>query len=116
MRLRLRPAACRPFGQHAISVTFDQNILVFDNGQNSTFEVPPGTQRDYSSPRKYKLDLNAKIATEVWNFEMGQSINGPFCGSVYEDAPLNYLIDFTFVTALEPKALRSPRLKWRRRD
>ena len=95
--LTLAPGSLPPIGQHAISVTYDQNFLVFDNGQNSTFHEPPGESRGYSSPRKYKLDLNAKTATEVRNFEMGQSVNCPFCGSVYEDAPLNYLIDYTFV-------------------
>ncbi len=94
--LALAPGSLPPIGQHAVSVTYDQNILVFDNGQNSTLQEPSGENRGYSSPRKYKLDLNAKIATEVWNFELGQSINCPFCGSVYEDAPLNYLIDYTF--------------------
>jgi len=95
--LTLTPGSRPPIGQHAISITYDQNILVLDNGQNSTFQNPRGEQRGYSSPRKYKLDLTAKTATEVWNFEMGQSIWCPFCGSVYEDQPLNYLIDFTFV-------------------
>ena len=90
-----------PIGQHAISVTYDQNILVFDNGQNSWFHVPKGEERDYSSPRKYKLDLNAKTATEVWNFELGQSLWCPVCGSVYEDAPLNYVIDFTFIVSVQ---------------
>ena len=28
---------------------------------------------------------------------MNQSIRSPFCGSIYEDAPLNYLIDYAFV-------------------
>ncbi len=28
---------------------------------------------------------------------MNESIHSPFCGSVYEDAPLNYLIDYAFV-------------------
>jgi len=78
---------------------------VFDNGQNSTFQEPPGEQRGYSTPRKYKLDLHAKIATEVWNFELGQSLNCPFCGSVYEDAPLNYLIDFTFINGVATGSL-----------
>ena len=58
--------------------------------------MPRGDQRSYASPRKYEVDLNAKIATEVWNFQMGQSIFCPFCGSVYEDAPLNYLVDYAF--------------------
>jgi arylsulfate sulfotransferase len=104
--LTLAPGSLPPIGQHAVSITFDQNILVFDNGQNSTFLVPPGAQRNYASPRKYKLDLNAKTATEVWNFERNQSINCPFCGSVYEDAPLNYVIDYPFVNGVQlPKGL-----------
>jgi arylsulfate sulfotransferase len=98
--LTLTPGSLPPIGQHAVSITYDQSILVLDNGQNSAFEVPPGTQRNYASPRKYRLDLNAKTATEVWNFEMGQSINCPFCGSVYEDAPLNYLIDYSFINCV----------------
>ena len=103
--LTLAPGSLPPIGQHAISVTFDQNIMVFDNGQNSTFEVPSGTQRTYSSPRKYKLDLNARTATEVWNFDLGQSLWCPYCGSVYEDSPFNYLIDFTFIDGVNDQSL-----------
>ena len=97
--LALAPGSLPPIGQHAVGVTFDHNILVLDNGQNSVFQVPRGDQRGYASPRKYEVDLNAKIATEVWNFEIGQSIVCPFCGSVYEDAPLNYLVDYAFENA-----------------
>ena len=43
--------------------------------------------------------MNTKIATEVWNFETNQIIYSPICSSVYEDAPLNYLIDYAFVDA-----------------
>jgi hypothetical protein len=39
------------------------------------------------------------VATEVWNFPMNESIHCPFCGSVYEDAPYNYLIDYSIVNA-----------------
>jgi arylsulfate sulfotransferase len=95
--LTLSPGSLPPIGQHAPSITYDQDLLVFDNGQNSTFQVPPGVERTYTSPRKYKLDLNAKTATEVWNFPMGQNVFCPFCGSVYEDAPNNYLIDFALL-------------------
>jgi arylsulfate sulfotransferase len=98
--LTLAPGSLPPIGQHAVSITFDQNIMVFDNGQNSTFEEPPGAQRAYSSPRKYKLDLNGKTATEVWNFDLGQSLWCPYCGSVYEDAPFNYLINFTYINGV----------------
>jgi arylsulfate sulfotransferase len=94
--LTLAPGSLPPIGQHAPSITYDQNLLILDNGQQSVFQVPRGEQRGYASPRKYEVDSNAKIATEVWNFEMGQSIVCPLCGSVYEDAPLNYLIDYSF--------------------
>src|SRR4029077_10942693 len=94
--LTVAPGGLPPIGQHAPSIAYDQNLLLFDNGQSSVFQVPRGEQRDYASPRKYEVNSTAKIATEAWNFEMGQSIVCPFCGSVYEDAPLNYLIDYAF--------------------
>lgn len=103
--LTLASGSLPPIGQHAVSVTFDQNILVFDNGQNSTFQEPEGMERAYSTPRKYKLDLNARTATEIWNFDLGQSLSCPFCGSVYEDAPFNYLIDFTFINGVTANSL-----------
>jgi arylsulfate sulfotransferase len=95
--LTLPPGSLPPIGQHAPSITYDQNLLVLDNGQNSNFQSPHGEERSYSSPRKYKLDLTARTATEVWNFELGQSLWCPYCGSIYEDAPNNYLIDYSFV-------------------
>jgi arylsulfate sulfotransferase len=95
--LTLAPGSLAPIGQHACSITYDQNVLVLDDGLNSMFQQPPGMQRHYSSPRKYHVDLNAKVATEVWNYERNQSVYTPICSSVYEDAPLNYLLDYAFV-------------------
>jgi len=40
------------------------------------------------------LDLTANTATEIWNFPMNERVHCPFCGSAYEDAPKNYLIDY----------------------
>jgi arylsulfate sulfotransferase len=91
------PGSLAPIGQHSPSVTFDQGIMVFDNGRSSLFHDPPGDERNYASPRKYTLDLAANVATEVWNFPMNQNIVCPFCSSIYEDAPLNYLIDYAIV-------------------
>ena len=96
------PGSLAPIGQHAPSITYDQNLLILDNGQNSWFRLPRGDQRGYASPRKYELDLNAKTATEVWNFEAGQSIFCPYCSSIYEDAPYNYLIDYAVVNLGRP--------------
>jgi len=93
-----------PIGQHAPSISYDQNLLVFDNGQSSVFNVPRGDLRRYAAARKYKIDLEAKTATEVWNFEASQSIFCPFCGSVYEDAPKNYLIDYALESPVQQNA------------
>ena len=45
------------------------------------------------------LDLVGNVATEVWNFPvpLNENIRCPFCGSIYEDAPFNYVIDYAFV-------------------
>src|SRR5262249_52020285 len=95
--LTLAPGSLPPIGQHAISITFDQNIMVLDNGAKSFLHRPPGDQREYASPRKYSLDLVAKTATEVWNYPNHQSIHSPFCSTVYEDAPYNYLVNYSIV-------------------
>jgi hypothetical protein len=95
--ITVAPGSLPPIGQHSPSITFDQGLLVFDNGNESILQQPPGAHRDFASPRKYSLDLVGKVATEVWNFPMNESIHSPFCGSVYEDAPLDYLVDYALV-------------------
>ena len=52
-------------------------FLLFDNGQESQFQDPQGAHRDYASPRKYSLDLVARVATEVWNYPANQNIHLP---------------------------------------
>jgi Arylsulfotransferase (ASST) len=99
--LSLGPDTLPPIGQHSVSLTYDDNLLLMDNGRNSQFQTPMGTNRDYSSPRKYQLDLDTLTATEVWNYPRDESIYSQFCGSIYEDAPLNYLIDYAFITPAE---------------
>ncbi len=94
-----------PIGQHALSITADDHLLLFDNGLGSTFHTPAGVSRTYSSPRKYRLNLTANLATEVWNYEREQTIYSQVCSSVYEDAPLNYLIDYAFISTQGPDIL-----------
>lgn len=95
--LDLGPDTLPPIGQHALSISYDEHLLLFDNGFNSLFQMPPGINRGYASPRKYRVDLPLNQATEVWNYEVDQSILDPICSSIYEDAPLNYVIDYAFV-------------------
>ena len=92
--LTLAPGTLPPIGQHAVSVTGDQ-LLLFDNGTGSSFQQPPGETRTYSAPRKYQIDLGAFKATETWHYYPDPSVYSPYCSSVYEDAPNNYVIDYT---------------------
>jgi len=92
--LTLAPGTLPPIGQHAVSMPGDK-LLLFDDGAGSNFQEPPGETRDYSAPRKYQIDLNAFEATEIWHYYPDPSVYSPFCSSVYEDAPDNYLIDYT---------------------
>ncbi len=94
--LRVTPGSLAPIGQHGLSITYDEALLLHDNGNPANFQhFPNEASRNYSSPRKYQLDLNTKVAKEVWNYEQNQSVYSPICSCVYEDAPLNYLIDFS---------------------
>ena len=91
--LTLAPGTLPPIGEHALSMSGDQ-LLLFDNGTGSLFQQPPGETRTYSAPRKYQIDLGAFEATETWHYYPDPSVYSPFCSSVYEDAPDNYLIDY----------------------
>lgn len=95
--LAVAPGSLPPIGQHAVSITYDQNLMVFDNGKDSDIQLPIGEMRDYASPRKYRIDIASKLATEVWNYEMNQSVRSGICSGIYEDQPLNYLIDYADV-------------------
>ncbi|HEY2711371.1 MAG TPA: aryl-sulfate sulfotransferase [Chthoniobacterales bacterium] len=93
-----------PIGQHATSLTYDNDLLLFDDGFGSMFQQPPGETRTYSSPRKYELNLdtasgmtNPGTATVVYQYEQNQSVYSPICSSVYEDAPNNYLVDYAAI-------------------
>ena len=99
------PNSLPPIGQHAISISSDDNLLLFDDGRSSQHHTPAGADRTYSAPRKYHIDTQAMTATEVWNYENGQSLYSPFCSSIYEDAPFNYLVDYAIISNLGAQQL-----------
>jgi len=106
-----------PIGQHAVSITYNDKLLLFDNGFPSFLENPPGQKRTFAAPRKYTLDLNAGIARQIFTYQ--RAIISEICGSVYEDAPNNYLVDyavaggfqsgaaFAEIVGLQPGGLRA---------
>lgn len=93
-----------PIGQHAVSLTDDDSLLLFDNGTPSLNHTPAGNSRPYVSPRKYRLDLEGRVATEIWNFPNGESVFDPYCSSVYEDRPSNYLVDYAVIGGFQSSA------------
>jgi arylsulfate sulfotransferase len=81
-----------PIGQHALSITHDDKLLLFDNGFNSLVQMPPGILRTHAIARKYSLDLTNRTAAQLWNYD--SSTVSEICSSVYQDAPDNYLVDY----------------------
>jgi len=98
--ITLPPGSLPQIGQHSPSFTYDQRILVMDNGFHSLYQMPPGENRTYTSPRKYAVDVVARTATEIWNYENNQAIFSSICSSAYEDGPLNYLVDYAIIGGL----------------
>ncbi|MBA2743251.1 MAG: aryl-sulfate sulfotransferase, partial [Chthoniobacterales bacterium] len=92
--LALGPNTIAPDGQHSVSITHDDHLLLFDNGEPSAHHIPAGPRRSYAAGRKYKIDLNARTATEVFTFDNNKSVRSPFRSSIYEDAASNYLVDY----------------------
>jgi len=91
--LAIAPGSLAPIGQHAVSITSDNQLLLFDNGKESLVQSPVGATRYYSAPRKYQLDLVNMTATETWHFEHSPAIWSPICSSIYQDGS-SYLIDY----------------------
>ncbi len=106
--LAVAPGGIAPVGQHSVSITRDDHLLLFDNGQRSGQHRPTGPNRSYSAARKYKLDLRARVATEVWNFTNNRSVRSAFRSSVYEDAAENYLVDYA--VAMNPDGSKRARI------
>jgi hypothetical protein len=81
-----------PIGQHALSITYNDKLLLFDDGLPSFIQTPPGSMRKFAAPRKYSLNLANRTATQIFSYN--RSIVSEICSSVYEDAPDNYLVDY----------------------
>ena len=96
--LTLSPGSLPPIGQHALSVTWDRQLMLFDDGAASFAHSPAGETRSYSAPRKYKINERKMTAEETWNYQASPSIYSPFCSSAYEDERDSYLFDYTLGT------------------
>jgi arylsulfate sulfotransferase len=94
--LTLNAGGDYPIGQHAVSIAADGNIMVDNDGYGSTNEpagTSPGISRTFSEVSSYSVNIAKMTAQNLWNFDYGQSIFSPICGSVYQAGP-SYLVDF----------------------
>ncbi len=93
-----------PDGEHAISITDNDQLLLFDNGQQSQHHNPPGPNRA-SAARRYAFDLPHDTITQVWQYPNPADIFSPFCSSIYEDDPYNYLVDYAVLGGVGANSL-----------
>jgi arylsulfate sulfotransferase len=87
-----------PMGQHAVSITRDDLIMVFNDGEPSYSQpagTPRGDSRTYSGVSIYQVDPQHHAATQVWAFDYGQSILSRLCSSVYQVADGSLLVDYS---------------------
>jgi arylsulfate sulfotransferase len=87
-----------PIGQHALSLTADGNLLLFNNGLASVNNPPgtaPGADRLFSFPSRYAIDEQARSAREVWNFQPESAVYSDICSSVYEGSAGKYLVAYS---------------------
>jgi hypothetical protein len=91
--LQLKGASVAPIGQHAVSITRNNQLLLFDNGLPSFNQTPAGGHRDAAIPRRYKIDPVRMTATETWRFEHSPAVYSPICSSIYEDGR-SYLVNY----------------------
>lgn len=91
--LRLTGSSVAPVGQHAVSITPNGQLMLFDNGTPSFSQSPAGNGRDHAVPRRYKIDPQKMTATETWRFEHSPAVFSPICSSIYQDGR-SFLIDY----------------------
>ena len=85
--LTVAPGGLYPIGQHALSITHDGLLLLFNNGFGSINQpagTPAGETRSYSAVSAYSIDAALQSATEVRRFDYGQSILSLVCSSAYQ--------------------------------
>lgn len=95
--LTLAPGGLYPIGQHALSITPDGLLMLFNDGLGSLNEPagePAGQSRTYSAVSAYSIDPQSMSAREVWRYDAGQMIYSSICSSAYESPDESLLVDY----------------------
>jgi len=102
MSLTMNEGHFYPIGQHAVSISQDGHLLLFNNGFAS-LNQPAGTSRGenrtHSVISAYDIDAANLRAREVVRFDYGQSIYSDICSSAYETANGSQLISYAVADA-----------------
>jgi arylsulfate sulfotransferase len=98
--LSLKPGGVSPIGQHAVSITANGLMMIFNDGlgsRNQPAGAPAGDDLFFSPVVAYSIDDSANTATEVWEFDYGGTIYSPICSSAYESAAggRSILVDYS---------------------
>jgi arylsulfate sulfotransferase len=95
--LQLQAGDLYPIGQHALSLTSDGQLMLFNDGYaslNQPAGAPAGANRAYSAVSVYSIDPSTMSAHETWRFDHGQTILSPVCSSAYAGGGGTLLIDY----------------------
>lgn len=95
--LTLDAGGLYPIGQHALSITSDGRLMMFNNGFASTNQpvgAPIGENRTYSAVSAYDIDPIKMSAREAWRFDYNKSILSEICSSAYLTSGGSMLIDY----------------------
>jgi hypothetical protein len=95
--LTLAPGGLYPIGQHALSITPDGLLMLFNDGLGSANEpagAPAGETRTYSAVSAYSIDEKSMTAQNTWNYDAGQTIFSAICSSAYAAPDRSILVDY----------------------
>lgn len=95
--LTLAPGGLYPIGQHALSITPDGLLMLFNDGLGSANQpagAPKGETRSYSAVSAYSIDEKSMTAQNTWNYDAGQKIFSSVCSSAYGAPDKSILVDY----------------------
>lgn len=113
-----------PIGQHAVSITPQGYLQVFNDGLQSLNQpagTPAGNHRGYSSVSTYSIDEKQQTAAEVTEvssdrfrgisdvaeFDYGDSILSNVCSSAYSEKDGSMLIDYAVAAPGSPTPVQN---------
>lgn len=96
--LTLESGGLYPIGQHAVSITPQGYLQVFNDGLPSLTEpsgASSGSWRGYSTVSTYSVDEANRTVTDISEFDNGKSLSSIICSSGYTEPDGSMLVDYS---------------------